>query len=291
MAIGAAVPAQRTDDPERIGPYAVLERLGHGGAARVFRAESPRTGPVAVKLMHDPIFGLRAVANEFHLASLVDQRFTAAPVAFGEDVAGAYLVTSLIPRHGPLSRARRGSFPAADLWRIGAAVARAIAAVHEAGVIHCDVKPSNLLAYGNSVRLIDFGISRLIADQPRTTSFVHFSRGWAAPEQLGPNPLTPAVDVFSWGCLMASLAGGSGPFQVGTDEEWVESVRVSEPELTGLPLGLDQLVRATLAADPQARPAAADLAEACDVPQRIVVPGSPRARFARDWDVAMPMAA
>src|SRR5215475_9676426 len=104
--MGSAATARRMDDPVRIGPYAVLDRLGCGGAARVYRAESARTGVVAVKLMHGPESDLASVATEFELAGRVDARYTAAPIGFGEEVAGPYLVTALVPRHGALSRAR-----------------------------------------------------------------------------------------------------------------------------------------------------------------------------------------
>ena len=225
MAVASAIPAQHTADPVRIGPYTVVEPLGHGGAARVYRAESAKTGPVAVKLMHDPESDLNTVAAEFDLAGRVDPAYTAAPVGFGLDNAGPYLVTTLIPRHGPLSRAHRGSVAPAELWCIAAATARAIAAVHAAGVIHCDVKPANLLAYGGSVRIIDFGISVAAGGAEQTTTpYVHFSRGWAAPENSAGSTHDRGRRVL-WGCLMTSLACGNAPFRAGTDPEWVYRVR------------------------------------------------------------------
>jgi serine/threonine protein kinase len=113
------------------------------------------------------------------------------------------------------------------------------------------------------VRLIDFGIARDVEDQPRDVPRVYCSRGWAAPEQLSAGPLSQSVDVFGWACLIAYLAGGQAPFAAATEAEWVSRVRSSEPELRGLPLGLDTLVQASLSRDPVRRPDAADLAQVC----------------------------
>ena len=105
-------------------------------------------------------------------------------------------------------------------------------------MIHCDIKPANLLAFGGDVRLIDFGIARHAADQPLTSDLVHCSRGWSAPEQLFAAPLTPAVDVFGWGCVMGYLAAGVTPFASATFDEWALRVRSAEADLSGLPDGL-----------------------------------------------------
>ncbi len=242
-----------------------------------------KTGPVAVKLLHGDAArqdsALDLAAWEFDMGRRVNSEFTAGPVGFGPSPGGAYLVTRLMPRFGPLSRARRGTFTASQLWRTAAAIARAIAAAHACGVIHCDIKPANLLVYGDRVRLIDFGIARLAADQPAATPYVHFSRGWAAPEQMLPDPLTPAVDVFAWGCVMTSMATGSGPFRAGKDRDWPRRVRHQAPRVSGLPRALEHLVRAALAPEAADRPSADELASGCDVPQRIPTPGTPRARF------------
>jgi serine/threonine protein kinase len=110
--------------------------------------------------------------------------------------------------------------PAGRLWRFGAALAGTLAAVHPRGVVHCDVKPSNLLVSGDDVRIIDFGIARYVGER-YDGGVVRCSRGWAAPEQLRTVPATPAVDVFAWGCLLAHLASDVHPFASRSEQEWV----------------------------------------------------------------------
>jgi len=129
--------------------------------------------------------------------------------------------------------------------------------------VHCDVKPSNLLVRGPDVRLIDFGIARFVGQRCGCDGLVECSRGWAAPEQLRAAPATPAVDVFAWGCLLAYLAGGVHPFASGSDKEWILRVLSAEPDLSGVPEGLHEVIRATLARNPLDRPSARELATIC----------------------------
>jgi serine/threonine protein kinase len=253
-----------SSDPERIADYVLSGRLGSGGEAIVYRGHNRRTGPVAVKVLRaggaTPPES-HACRHEFQMMRRVDRRHVVTPIEAGESSTGPFLVTAYRPEYRNL--AGRTRLSSGELWRLASATASAIAAVHAAGVIHCDIKPANVLAYGIDVRLIDFGIARLVDRQPRSATLVRCSRGWSAPEQLVSGPLTPAVDVFGWGCLMGYLAAGATPFASETLEEWVLRVRSAEADLSDLPDGLDDLVRLALRRDPARRPTAAYLAAAC----------------------------
>ena len=176
---------------------------------------------------------------------------------------GCYLTTSYRPDYIPAHALPVGNLGDDRLWRIAASAAEALAAIHRAGIIHCDIKPSNVLVCGHDVRIIDFGISRNWHGQADDVPRVYCSRGWAAPEQLSSGPLTPAVDVFGWGCLVAYLASGNAPFPAETHEEWVMRVRSSQPDLDDVAPGLDTLVQAALNRQPARRPTAADLVQMC----------------------------
>jgi serine/threonine protein kinase len=236
-------------------------RLGRGGEAIVYRGHSRRTGPVAVKVLHAGGASAGRCEHEFELVGQVDDRFVMPPIEAGRSRAGAYLVSAYRPDYRSLA----GYAPRSvhQLWRLAYASALAIAATHACGVIHCDIKPANVLAYRGDVRLIDFGIARRATDQPEASDLVHCSRGWSAPEQLFAAPLTPAVDVFGWGCLIGYLAAGVTPFPSATFEEWALRVRSADADLSGLPDGLTSLVRLSLRRDPIRRPTAAYLAAAC----------------------------
>ena len=260
----ARVRPLRLSDPNRVRGYVLTGRLGRGGEAVVYRGHSRRTGPVAVKVLR--IGGATTgrpgtCDHEFHMARDVDQRFVMPPIETGTSGAGPYLVSTYRPEYRSL--VGQAPLDARQLWQLAYASALAIAASHACGVIHCDIKPANLLAFGGDVRLIDFGIARYAADQPRTSDLVHCSRGWSAPEQLSSAPLTPAVDVFGWGCVVGYLAAGVTPFASATFDEWALRVRSAEADLSGLPDGLTSLVRLALRRDPARRPSAAYLAAAC----------------------------
>lgn len=152
--------------------------------------------------------------------------------------------------------------PAQWLWRFGAALAGALTALPARGVVHCDVKPANLLVRGHEVRVIDFGISRYVGEPSWDDQTVQCSPGWAAPEQLHAAP-TPAVDVFAWGCVLADLSGGVHPFASCGGQEWFLRVQSAEPDLFGLPPVLEEVVRWCLARNPQDRPSAAELTVTC----------------------------
>jgi serine/threonine protein kinase len=124
---------------------------------------------------------------------------------------------------------------AAVLWRFGSALVRVFAVLHARGIVHCDVKPANLLVRGDEVRVIDFGISRHLGEPWWDDHTVKCSSGWAAPEQLHAVPPTPAVDVLARGCVLAHLAGGVHPFGSPSGHEWFQRVQSAEPDLSDLP--------------------------------------------------------
>jgi len=251
-------------DPVRVDGYRLVARLGEGGMADVFYAEAPTGRPVAVKILRPGGGGPEACLREFHLASAMDADCTAPALGHGLSTDGAaYLVTAYLPGYRCGTTLEGRSPPAGQLWTLGSALARVLAAVHARGVVHCDVKPSNLLIRGHDIRLIDFGIARYVGQRCGGDGIVECTRGWAAPEQLRAAPATPAVDVFAWGCLLAYLAGGVHPFASGSDQEWILRVQSAEPDLSRVPTGLHEMIRATLARNPLDRPSAPELATLC----------------------------
>jgi serine/threonine protein kinase len=242
-------------DPVSVDGYRLLSRLGSGGMAEVYLAVAPAGRPVAVKVLRARAGAAEACRREFRLASIMDPECTAPALAHGMSAVGPYLVTAYLPGYRCATTLAGEPTATRQLWRFAAALARTLAAVHARGVVHCDVKPSNLLVRDDDVRIIDFGIARQVGERGGG-GIVECSRGWAAPEQLWTNSVTPAVDVFAWGCLLAQLASGVHPFASQSEQEWILRLRSAQPDLFGLPAGLDALIRAALARDPQDRPPA-----------------------------------
>lgn len=253
----------RVSDPVTVDGHRLISRLGSGGMADVFYALTPTGRPVAVKLLRPADGVAEACQREHQLASSVDGRCTAPALAHGMSMAGAYLVTAHLPGYQCGSTLVGRPTPVSRLWSLAAALARTLAAIHARSVVHCDVKPSNLLVRDHDVRIIDFGIARYVGQRCGDDGIVQCSRGWAAPEQLRTAPATPAVDVFAWGCLLAHLAAGVHPFASRSEQEWILRVQSAQPDLYGLPPHLHDLVRWALAHNPRHRPSTAELATIC----------------------------
>jgi eukaryotic-like serine/threonine-protein kinase len=255
-------------DPQVIGPYRMVGRLGQGGMGQVFLGVSPGGRPVAVKairpeLASDPQFRIR-FAREVAAARTVSGVFTAMVV--GADVDGpiAWLATAYVP--GPsLAEAitEHGPLPEASLLALAAGLAEALAAIHAAGVTHRDLKPSNVLLAEDGPRVIDFGISRAAESTTLTqTGLTIGSPGFMSPEQAVGTEVGPPSDIFSLGTVLAFAATGKGPFGGGTTASLLYRVVHETPDLDGVPAGVRPLIERCLVKDPAQRPTAVALLDA-----------------------------
>ncbi len=133
--------------------------------ADVFYTVAPTGGPVTVKLLRAGGGVPQTCRREYLLASAVDADCTAPALGHGMSTAGAYLVTTYLLGYRCGTTLVGAPIPVGQLWTFGSALARVLAAVHVRGVVHCDVKPSNLLIRGEDVRVIDFGIARYVGQR------------------------------------------------------------------------------------------------------------------------------
>ncbi|WP_432024773.1 protein kinase domain-containing protein [Streptomyces parvus] len=265
------------DDPHRIGAYRLLGRLGEGGMGQVFLARSDRGRTVALKLVRrelaeQPEFRAR-FRQEVHAAHRVGGTWTApvldsdteAPVPWVATgyVAGPSLQRVVSGRPGaPVTASGAyGPLPARSVRFLGSGLAHALQRIHGAGLIHRDLKPSNVLMTIDGPRVIDFGIARAlesVADGDLTrTGVLVGSPGFMAPEQVRGERVTTACDVFCLGSVLAYAASGRLPFGTA-DSGGVHSlmfrIAQEDPDLTGVPAELADVVRDCLAKDPAARP-------------------------------------
>ncbi|WP_208879499.1 serine/threonine-protein kinase [Streptomyces armeniacus] len=253
-------------DPRRVGRYRITGRLGAGGMGRVFLGRSPSGRLVAVKvvrpeLAEDPGFR-RRFAREVAAARKVTGFFTAAVVDADPDGSPPWLATAYVPGM-PLDEAvaAYGHWPADSVRVLGAGLAEALEAVHEAGLVHRDLKPSNVLIAPDGPRVVDFGISVAIEATALTrTGVIVGTPGFMAPEQLTGKSVTPACDVFALGAVLTYAATGTGPFGTGSAQSLNFRIAYEEPDLSGLPPGLE-IIADCLAKEPAERPAVSALVE------------------------------
>ncbi|GAA0715087.1 protein kinase [Dactylosporangium roseum] len=273
LPLRAAAPARRSavgdlthNDPVRIDDYRLLGQLGVGGMGTVYLAQAPDGSRVAVKLVHahlarDPRFRTR-FAGEVRAAQRVPGFCTARVLDSGSHEERPYLVTEYL-EGVPLSRlvTDDGPLDPAMLHSVALGVVAALAAIHNVGLVHRDLKPSNLMVTLGGVRVIDFGIARALdaASDVTGTGNIVGSLGWASPEQLRAEEPTAAMDIFGWGCLVAFAATGRHPF--GGEEAAARAWKIleGEPDLSGIPDPVRDLVAAALARDPADRPDARQL--------------------------------
>ncbi|QKG21999.1 serine/threonine-protein kinase [Actinomadura verrucosospora] len=224
------------DDPQVAGPYRLAGRLGMGGQGVVYLAHDAAGTPVAVKVLRAEIAAEPRVRERFTKeianARRVDPFCIAQVLDASLDGPRPYIVTEYV--EGP-SLQQAGRRDGAALQRLAVATATALAAIHEAGVVHRDFKPSNVLLGPDGPRVIDFGIARDTEAPLTLTSSIIGTPAYMAPEQFAGEAAGPPVDVFAWGSVIAFAATGRPPFGADTFPAIMHRVLQREPDLGELP--------------------------------------------------------
>jgi serine/threonine protein kinase len=257
------------------GRYRLLDRIGSGGMGQVWLAWDERLSrAVALKRLHSPVGLPEDDADLARERAMREARITArlhhpnaVPVYDVVDADGApCLVMQYLPSrslHEVL--AADGTLDPREAARIGAGIAGALASAHEAGIVHRDVKPGNILLTTTGTPLLtDFGISRSRGDASLTvTGLLTGTPAYLAPEVARGEESTPAADVFALGATLYAAVEGTPPFGVGDNPmallHQVASGRIDPPRRAG---PLERVLGRMLAADPEARPLMAEAAAA-----------------------------
>ncbi|WP_329314278.1 MULTISPECIES: serine/threonine-protein kinase [unclassified Streptomyces] len=256
-------------EPRTIGAYRLLGRLGSGGMGRVYLGRSAGGRTVAVKIVHphfasDEEFRAR-FRREVEAARRVGGEWTAPVLDADPEATVPWVATGYVA--GPSlggAVAAHGPLPEASVRAVGEGLARALVAVHGLGLVHRDVKPSNVMLSLDGPRLIDFGIARATDGTASLTStgVSIGSPGYMSPEQILGKGITGAADVFSLGAVLAYAATGQPPFTGDNSATLLYKVVHEPPDLDAVPAGgLRELIAACLAKTAADRPAPEAIAQ------------------------------
>jgi serine/threonine protein kinase len=245
-------------DPLDIDKYRVVSRLGSGGQGVVFLATAPSGEKVAIKrLKLEDERTRQQFVKEVAAARRVAPFCTAQVVDVRMDGPSPYVVSEYID--GPSLQQQideRGPMTSASLHRLAIGTITALAAIHQAGVVHRDFKPANVMLSSEGPRVIDFGIARDLSMETTVTSRIFGTPVYMAPEQLQASGVGPPTDIFAWGSVIAFAATGQTAFKAPHMMAVVHRIISEEPDLFGVPDALLPIVQRCLAKDPARRPSA-----------------------------------
>ena len=253
-----------------VGAYRLLAPIGEGGMGVVHLAQGPDGKRVALKVLRPHIVGDREARERLAREVSSLQRISSPRIAeiLDADPHGPvpFVVTRYVPGLSLYHHVdEEGPIAGADLLHFADALAEALQAVHAVGVLHRDIKPTNVLMEGRSPVLIDFGLAR-VAEDPRLTQtgWLLGTPGYLAPEVLYGDDATVASDVHAWATTVAFAASGRPPYGNGPAMAIMDRVRRGEHDLSGVPAPLDRLLRECLAEEPLDRPAVFELRTSID---------------------------
>lgn len=247
-------------DPQVVGGYRLVARLGSGGMGLVYLSHTPGGRAVAVKVIRPELAENADFRKRFRAevaaASRVHGLYTAPVVDSDTEGSVPWCATAYVP--GPsLADAVRdhGPLPVGTVLRLIAGVAEALQAVHREGIVHRDLKPSNVLLAADGPRVIDFGVARAADATSVTRSGMTLGTvAYMAPEQVLGGDATASADVFALGQTAVFAATGGGAFGDGDPHAVLYRVVHEEPDLSRVPGEIRELVARCLRKPAAERP-------------------------------------
>jgi eukaryotic-like serine/threonine-protein kinase len=261
-------------EPGRVlSHYRIIEKLGQGGQATAYKAEDMRLSrTVVVKILRSELAASEAARRRFEreacLCSALDNPNISAVFDIGEAGGLSYIVMQYV--EGPTLKELMGGRPLETLGALSIAIqiADALAVAHAAGIVHRDVKPSNVIVTpGGQAKVLDFGLAKMLARDPEAThdddpltdaGTPYGSIGYGSPEQVSGEPVDHRTDIFSLGVVIYEMLSGQRPFKGTTIVDVLHSIVNNPPRpLTHFnprtPPRLQAILNRALSKDPSDR--------------------------------------
>lgn len=261
----------------QVGPYLLSELVGAGGMGDVYRAADSRLGrDVAIKVLPEAFSGnpdlLPRFEQEARAAAALNHPNILAVFDVGKHEGAPYIVSELLEGQTLRDALNGGALPIRHAIDYAIQMANGLAAAHEKGIVHRDVKPENLfITTDGRVKILDFGVAKLVrrrtvdSELPprRAESTVPGALigtvGYMSPEQVRGESVDHRSDIFSFGAVLYEMVTGRRAFERGTDADTLAAVLEHEPFYDGAAVAdvaakrLLQVVRRCLEKSPHAR--------------------------------------
>ncbi|HTO76566.1 MAG TPA: protein kinase [Thermoanaerobaculia bacterium] len=264
----------------KLGPYEILSPLGAGGMGEVYRAQDTRLErTVAVKVLTSHLSSSAELRQRFEREAKTISRLSHPHICALYDVGQAdgveYLVMEYLEGETLTQRLARGPLPPEQVLRYGVEMAEALDQAHRQGIVHRDLKPGNVMVSKSGVKLLDFGLAKVVApvtpasgvtSLPTMQGSPDLTQGgtilgtfqYMAPEQLEGKDADPRTDIFALGAVLYEMATGRKAFAGKSQASLIGSILKDEPPAISavqpmVPPALDRVVRTCLAKDPEDR--------------------------------------
>jgi Tol biopolymer transport system component len=269
----------------RLGPYEILSPLGAGGMGEVYRARDTRLGrDVAVKVLPQHLSANSEVRTRFEREAKTVSSLNHPNICTLFDVGREgdidYLVMELVEGETLATRLQKGALPAPEVLRIGMQIADALSRAHQAGVVHRDLKPGNIMLTRGGAKLMDFGLARAtglggagsgsgvsmaaltqsptIAQPLTAEGTIIGTFQYMSPEQLEGQETDARADIWALGCVLYEMATGKRAFEGKSQASLIGSIMNAEPAPISqiapmTPPQLERLVRACITKNPDER--------------------------------------
>jgi serine/threonine protein kinase len=242
----------------QLGPYRIEAQIGAGGMGTVFRAVDTRLGRVvAIKIAAE------RYSERFELEARAISTLNHPNVCTLYDVGPNYLVMEFLEGSTLAAELKKGPLAPETAARYGAQIASALGEAHSRGIVHRDLKPANIMLTRHGVKVLDFGLARVLSTTGITeTNAVMGTPAYMAPEQVDSSQPGSAADLFSLGLVLYEMAVGKLPYPGASLGQMLSSgaqttVPLPSRERVGVPASLDPLVARLLERDPAKRPQSA----------------------------------